>query len=171
MQGWVKKGWKYYIDWFLCLCLISTRHRSCSIFTTWLKLALPCHHWVTTVCSWATIATHCQSTCPEASWSLCPLMILFSSTSPRSVWRKFVWIYTWPPFTVQTAKTPWEVMRLMWHFSACVCLFVFVCLCLCGPRSLWWRSTALLLRCGNWVPVTCVSWQETVSSWVGFHTR
>lgn len=40
-----------------------------------------------------------------------------------------------------------------------------------SPRSLWWRSTASPLRCGNWVPVTCVSWQETVSSWVGFHTR
>lgn len=31
-------------------------------------------------------------------------------------------------------------------------------------RSPWWRSTALLLRCGNWAPATCVSWPETACS-------
>lgn len=109
----------------LSLRLISIRPRCCSIFTTWLKLALPCHRWVTTACSSVTIATRCQSTCPEASWSLCPLMILFSSTSPRSVWRKFVWIYTWPTFRVQTAKRS-EVMRLKRHFYVWCVMCVWV---------------------------------------------
>ncbi len=38
-------------------------------------------------------------------------------------------------------------------------------------RSRWWRSTASLLRCGSWAHVTCVSWPETVCSWVDFLTR
>lgn len=69
----------------LFLCLMNDRPRCCSIFTTWLKSASPCHRWVTTACSSATIATHYQSTCPGASSSPCPPMTLFSSTSPRSV--------------------------------------------------------------------------------------
>lgn len=145
----------------LSLCLISIRPQCCSISTTWLKLGSPCHHWVTTASSSATIVTRCRSTCPEASWCLCPLTIRFSSTSPRSVWRELFWIPMWSIFKVKTAKTGWEVM--MWY--------VCVCVCMSGSRSLWWRSTALLLRCGSWVPVTCVSWLETVSSWAGFHTR
>lgn len=111
---------------FLSLSLISLRPRCCSIFTTWLKLALPCHHWVTTACSSVTTATRCQSTCQEASWSLCPLMIPFSFTSPRSVWWRspfihviHVWIYTWLTSKVQRG---WK-----WHFSWFVCVMcVFV---------------------------------------------
>lgn len=33
-------------------------------------------------------------------------------------------------------------------------------------RSPWWKSTALLLRCGSWAPATCVSWPETAWWWV-----
>lgn len=33
-------------------------------------------------------------------------------------------------------------------------------------RSPWWKSTALLLRCGSWAPATCVSWPETAWRWV-----
>lgn len=102
----------------LSVSLISIRPRCCSIFTTWLKLASPCHHWVTTACSWATIATRCQSTSPEASWSLCPPMILFSSTSPRSAQSKLVLIYTWPSFKVQTAKRSDEADNFL-------CVFVW----------------------------------------------
>lgn len=38
-------------------------------------------------------------------------------------------------------------------------------------RSHWWKSTALLLKCGNWALVTCVSLPETVYWWVDFLIR
>lgn len=92
------------------------RPRSCNIFTTWPRSASPCHHWATTVCSWATIETLCQSTCPGVSWSLCPLTILSSSTSPRSDWQDDVHIHTCLTWTVQPVTTQGEVIGLKWQF-------------------------------------------------------
>uniref|UniRef100_A0A8D3D957 AMP deaminase n=1 Tax=Scophthalmus maximus TaxID=52904 RepID=A0A8D3D957_SCOMX len=49
------------------------------------RFASPCPLSAITACSSATTATLCRSTCPEASWSLCPQTTLCSFTSPRSV--------------------------------------------------------------------------------------
>lgn len=92
------------------------RPRSCSIFTTWPRSASPCHHWATTVCSWATIETLCQSTCPGVSWSLCPLTILSSSTSPRSDWQEDLHMHTCLTSTVQPVKTQWSEVTI-----SCLC--------------------------------------------------
>ena len=37
-------------------------------------------------------------------------------------------------------------------------------------RSRWWRSTALPLRCGSWVHVTCANWPGTLYWWADLST-
>ncbi|XP_069336971.1 AMP deaminase 2 isoform X5 [Eulemur rufifrons] len=60
------------------------RPQSCSTCITWPRLASPCPLSATTASSSATTGTRYPSTCPEASWSPCPLTIPCSSTLPRS---------------------------------------------------------------------------------------
>lgn len=140
---------------FINVCLILhffSRLLCFSIFTTWLRLALPCPRLATTASSLVTTATHWWSICPEVSLSPCPPMIPSSSTSPRSV----------GPHKQRNTLT----VSVEWIWNMWWCGFLYF-----APRSLWWKSTASRLKCGNWARVTCVSWQETVSWWVDFHTR
>ena len=56
---------------------------------------------------------------------------------------------------------------------ACVvpCLYWVITSLMCFQyRSLWWRSTALPLRCGSWVHVTCANWPGTLYWWADLST-
>lgn len=64
-------------------CVFS-RVQCCSTCIILPKCPLPCPHWVTTVCSWNTPRTHCESFYTKACVCHFPLMILCSSTTPRS---------------------------------------------------------------------------------------
>lgn len=71
-----------YIVHNVCPCV--RRAPSFSTCITWPRYPSPCPLSVTTVCSWSTRRTRCESSCTRVCVCLCPRTTPCSSTTPRS---------------------------------------------------------------------------------------